>query len=251
VKKTANENIISIDKFEEHVHLWNLLSPGSGKAIVLLRRIVDAYHTDNYTHKSNTYPTILIVGKEGTRCHAKALMNSFVFETIRECRGSYLECGINSKHFFLASTCETAHLLTNVEEVGSYVESVLWRYLKFRHCEYFDPARRTCDDIYLNGLLVMTASDMAKVPKPIASAAHYVINLEAYTAEQLRLLLHQRLSVSQTKYAGESVLAYIVENSDGTVRDCIQVLKLAHLFMRSDGRKELLLRDVKKAVHFV
>jgi len=249
MKTAANKNIIRIDDFDEHVHLWNLLSPGTkGKAIVLLRNIVDAFQSDNFAERSNTYPAVLIVGKEGTRCHAKSLINSFAFETTRECRGSYFDHGVNSKHFFYASTCETAHLLTNIDEIGNNVESVLWRYLKFRHCAYWDIGMRECDHIYVHGLIVLTASDITKVKKPIVDAVDYVVQLEAYTSEQLRLILHQRLSVSQTKYAGEPLLAYLVDNSDGTVRDCIDLLKTAHLLMRSQGRMEMLLSDVEKAV---
>ena len=38
-----------LDEFEQYIHLWNVIPGGSGKGIVLLRKIVDSIQADNYS----------------------------------------------------------------------------------------------------------------------------------------------------------------------------------------------------------
>ncbi len=74
-KKENTQIICSIDEFEREVNLHRIISGGMGKGLVLLRKIADSIHYNNYFNPGTKIPSVLICG-EGARTHAYALINS-------------------------------------------------------------------------------------------------------------------------------------------------------------------------------
>ncbi len=117
MKNTENIKTRNLDEFEKDVNLYRLVSGGQNNALELLRKIVDKIHLDNSANPSKKLPSILIHGKEGTRLHALALLNSLCIVDIRECKGIFLDNGLNSRENFEDSYFDTAHLITSAEEL--------------------------------------------------------------------------------------------------------------------------------------
>jgi hypothetical protein len=146
-KQEEQKQLYGLDEFENHCHLWNIVPGGSGKAIVMLRKIVDSIQADNHSQLYNNMPSFLICGEKdtGKNLVARALVNSLAIEDIRQVPAQYLDNGIPSSQFFRDSLYGTAHIITSAEQISKIGESVVWRYLKQRFCKYYNYATRDYD----------------------------------------------------------------------------------------------------------
>lgn len=235
-----------LEQFENYVNLWNIVPGGSGKGLVLLRKVVDAFHS--CTNKDNyKFPSFLITGPEGSgrRLAAKALANSFALEDIRECPGKYLDNGINSSMFFLDSTPNTAHIITDIQE-NKRSESVLWRYLKEGKCNYFNHMDGSFSKvIYAYGLIIMTGKKEA-VPQTILKATSHIVELEPYTTEQIKCILHQILFFMGVEYQGEAVLTELIRIFPVNIKKSVELLKMSIELMRAELQDYLTVELVNK-----
>ena len=246
-EKTENNSIYEIDDFKFHSHLWNLIPSGQGKGIVLLRSIIDAIQANNYSRPGNKLPSILIIGEEGKKLTAIAIANSLQIEDIRECKAVYLDNGISSFQHFCESTTNTAHILTDVNELKPNAESALWRYLSKRRCSYFNFLTKNIDNIlFCNGLIIMTSKDIESVSIPIIKETDYIVELEPFTTEQLKIIVHQRLKFCGIRYEGEEVLQAIVGAEPVGLKQVMQFLKRCVIFMQAEYGDCLSLEMVEK-----
>jgi len=238
-----------LEQFEDCVNIFTLISGGSGKGVALLRKIVDSIHANSCSYSVNILPSFLITGPSGSgkKLTAKALANSLALTDIRECPANFLDNGINSGDFFQDSTHNTAHIITDIHD-SKKCESVLWRYLKERKCNYYNVFDGTFNKIiYCNGLIVMTAICKDAVPESLIKIIPYVIQLEPYTCEQVRCILHQYLFFMGIEYGGEVVLDELVKTNPIYVTRSLELLKNSINIMRAELKDYLSLELVYKA----
>jgi len=239
-----------LHELEQFINLWSIVPGGSnGKGVVLLRKIVDSIHCGNYLNPVNRLPSFLIIGQFGTgkRLVSKALANSMAMEDIRECPAQYLDNGISSNTFFEDSTPFTAHIITGVHD-AKRCESVLWRYLREGKCAYYNFMDGTCSKvIYCNGLIIMTATSKEAVSPLLLKATTHVIDLEPYTQEQLKSILHQYLFFMGIEYQGEAVLEELAKTKSTDIKKSIELLKIAVNLMRAELQDYLTVELVNKA----
>jgi hypothetical protein len=240
-----------IYEFDKYCHLWNIFGGGSGKGLDLLRKIVDSIHANNYSNPGNKLPSILITG-QGKDLIAKATVNSLNIDDVRVCKARYFENGILSYQFFNDSLTNTAHIIEDVEQLKETYESVLWRYLEQRCCQYFKFGNRSCDVIlHCNGIIILTAKDIKSVSKNIVNSVDHIIELEPYTREQFLLIAHQYLKFCGIGYDGESVLQEIVGSVPQGIRVVIKNLKICIVMVRANLETCLTVEIVKKAKRIV
>ena len=247
--KTQNNTIYEIDDFQHHCHLWNIVPSGQGKGIVLLRKIVDAIQNNNYSRPYNKIPSFLITGEEGKGLVARALVNSLQIEDIRECPSCYLENGISSHQFFSDSITNTAHIITHIEHLNKVAESVVWRYLAQGRCTYSNFFTKKIDSIiHCNGLIVLTTKNKDVLSSSIIKAIDNIVELERFSNEQLKLIVHQRLKFIGMEYDGEGILQEIVGKDPLGIGEVMQFLKKCVMLMHAENWDCLTYEIVEKAV---
>ena len=75
MKKQQEKQIISIDDFEKHVSLNNIIHAG-GNAVAKLKKIADSLQYDQFNQLVR-FPTLLITGKgEGKSTLGRAFLNT-------------------------------------------------------------------------------------------------------------------------------------------------------------------------------
>lgn len=248
MKKQEEQNIYELADFENHCHLWNIIPGGSGNSIALLREIVDSIQYDNYYSPGNKTPVILITGATGKRFTAQVLANSLLMEDVRICPAEYFENGYYSHQFFSDSYLNTAHIVTNIEELQNRVESTLWRYISNRQCSYYNGVKKAYGNtVYCNGLIVLTAHDKNVVQKTILKAVDFFVELEPLSIDMLKAVVHQRLFFCGVKYDGEEVLHAIVEQGAGQIEFVIPFLKQCIMMMKAELADCLDMEIVEKA----
>lgn len=247
--KNTKQNIIrSLNEFDDEVNLYRLISGGESKGLITLRKIVDKIHSDAYSNPGTKLPSILIHGKEGTRIHALALLNSLCISDIRECESRYFDAGMNSKEIFEGSRSSSAHLLTNVHLLRSVQESTIWRYLRTGRCAYHNYVTKTKEYIHCNGMIILTANDIAKVAPPILSSVDYKVEIEPYNQSQLELIVHMKLKFCGIDYGDdEEVLKTVTEYGNGQLSLIIDFLKACELMFRCEPKEVLDLKLIQRA----
>ena len=247
MEHTQHKQLYEIDDFEKQCHLWSIITGGTGKGVLLLRKIVDAIQSNSYARPDSNLPSILITGS-GKQLVATALVNSLALEDIRTCHANYLENGITSHQFFSDSTANTAHIITCIEHLKGNTESVLWRYVKNRCCNYYNYATKKFDNIvHCNGLIILTATSRKLVPYPLLKATDYIIELEPLTNEQCEIVVHQYLKFCGIDYDGEQVLQAVVGNTLSSISQIMQLLRICIVVMRAEHEECLTVEIVEKA----
>ena len=244
---TQNKQLYEIDDFAKQCHLWSIVPGGTGKGILLLRKIVDAIQSNSYARPDSKLPSILITGS-GKQLAANALVNSLATEDIRICHSKYLENGITSYQFFNDSTANTAQIITNIENLKTNAESTLWRYVKNRCCNYYNYATQKYDNtVHCNGLIILTATSRKLVPYPLLKATDHIIELEPLTNEQCEIVVHQYLKFCGIDYDGDQVLQAVVGDALCSMRQVMQLLRTSIVILRGEHEDYLTVEIVEKA----
>ena len=249
-QEEKQKEIYEINDFIKYCHLWNIFSGGSGKGVVLLRKIIDSIQNDNYKNPYKKLPSFLIVGEQGTgkKLVARAIANSLICDDVRECPGQYFGDSIPTYQFFLDSFPNTVHIITNIEKLNKAGESAIWKYLKQGICKYYNYAKKNYDIMLkCNGMIILTATSN-KNKKAIVDAVDYIIELEPYTSEQLELVVHQILKVlCKIEYDGELVLQEIVEQGGGEISMVLDFLKICLMLLKAELKDCMDMEIVEKA----
>ena len=246
--KKVKQKGVSLANIDGHVHLWNIRSTGSGKAVSFLKTIVDSIHHDNPSSEDYVYPTILITGNEGKATNVNALINSLAMNDLdyRECEGEYFDNGIYSRPFFKDSSCDTVYVINNIDRLKGTSGYILWEFIKHKKHTFQNWNNGDKDCVHLHGLLVMTTSDTKNISPSVLKEIDYIIDIESCSALQQEEIVKQRLDFSDVAYEDKAV-EMIVKVTNKTVSKCIDLLKRSFVIMRADGRDKLSLKDVERA----
>lgn len=242
MSKAQKQIVRDLDSFED-ISLWQLIPAGKGYALTKLKTIVDSIHNSNNTK----IPSILLTGLEGKRTYGRSFIRALGIETINEIHGSLLQPVSGVMQFF-CNTTDTAHLITDVNQIHSLVKLSICQILKYKRFYLFNYMKEGLESFEVPGLIVLTAKDINKVAGPIVDAVDYIIEIEPYNIQQSELVVLQRLKYCNIDYEMEEVLSEIVSFSDGELKKIIKFLKVCIAVMRSAGREDkLLLKDVEEA----
>ena len=246
-KKTKEKH--DIDEFEEYAHLWNLVPGGKGEGIVLLRKVVDSIQ-NNFNEPLVKTPSFLIAGGKATgkKLLDRAITNSLALEDVRVCPADFFENGIFSSQHFWDSSFNTAHIITDIEQLKGTAEATLWKYVKNRECKYFNHMDRNYSNtICCNGWIIMTCKDADLINDAMLSAVDHIIEIEPLNNDQLIAVLHQKLVFVGVEYAGEEVLKAIVDAGMGRIELVMDFLKKNLILLNAEMKDCLDMQIVNKA----
>ncbi|AQT68248.1 hypothetical protein STSP2_01404 [Anaerohalosphaera lusitana] len=247
MKNTRQQKILKpLDDFDEAVSLWNIMPSGSGKAVQLLRKIVDQVHEDRFSNGSVRYPSLLIHGHEGKRTLARAFVNSLGFDEADEIYGRFMDADHRAKAFF-GKQGEVSHVILDAEKIRPVTLSIIWEMIEKGEHDFTNILGQK-ENIFISGPLILTTSDIGRVHKSIRDAAGFTVEVEPFSEEQMKLIIHQRLVFCGIKYEGEDVLEAVVNAGGGSVSDSIKLLRMAYVMMRADGRGKLSGNDIERTL---
>ena len=236
-----------LNAFNLHINLWNIIPAGSGKGVVMLRKAVDAIHNGNYKNPGCRPPSFLICGAKGKRLAVRALTNSLAIADVRLCPAKYFENGYPSFKLFSDSYPETAHVITNIENLTPMTEVTVWKFLHNKVCNYYSQTQKVSNILGCNGMIILTAKNKAIVSDEIIKSTDFICELEPLTQDQLLTVIHQRLVFCGIEYEGEEVLKAIFEQGFGQIEDIIPALERSLMLMEAELQDRLTLAIVEKA----
>jgi hypothetical protein len=236
----TKQDICDLAEFDDTVSLWQLIPAGKGKALSLLRTIVDSIHNSD----NPKLPSILIIGDEGKRTYANAFFRALGVKQINEIHASLLLPGSGLAQFF-SSEYNVAHLIAYVELLVPTVDLSICQILKSNEYHIYNFLKEEEDTFNMPGLVVLTARNLSEVVDPIIETVDYIVLIEKYT--HLDLVLLQRLRYIGVDYECEDVLQKVLKVGKGQLKYMINFLQVCISVMMADGRNRLLLKDIEKA----
>lgn len=235
------QDIIQADDtmFIAHSNLWTL-PDCSCDGIELLRHIADSVNNGSVAD----YPSVLIIG-HGKDFMAQSLSNSVFMQDVRVCKGQHFDQGYSSYQFFDHSMPTTAHIIEDVQDIKPVSQAMIWKYLKLGCCCYF----RGVDSniLHCNGMIILTADTISRVPKVIANSVDHIAYLAPHTRDYLNKVIRQYLKFCGIGYTNKKVIAEILNNNP-TIRQVIQTLKICMVILKSQVQNNLTVSVVKKAI---
>lgn len=242
-KKKQKQEVKCFDLFESDSNLWNIIGPN--KSLIMLKKLVDSQQW----YQNQKPPSIMISGGQGKRFLAAAYIHSLGME-IKEIPAGFLDCYSNGKSFFLNAdhNDNIAYLVTNLETLKPSAEYSLWQLLKVGSAKYYAPQEGF---VLCQGPFIFTCNDLSRVNPYIRRELQYIIPLESYSQEELKLLVFQRLKYSNISYENELILERIVQAGENNLKKIINIVRNAITMMFAEGRDCLTLKDVDLALRLI
>jgi Holliday junction resolvasome RuvABC ATP-dependent DNA helicase subunit len=234
-----------LSAFDRSVSLYQLLPCGDGKALRILKTIVDACHEQ----PGRRVPSLLIVGNQGKSSYGRAFQRALGIEQIHETDARLLTAGVECSHFFSPKENE-AHIITSVEKLPVRAESYLYSILRNQTWSLKGWDRKV-ETFPVLGSIVMTTGSLNAVSEPIRDAVDHIVQLSIYSEEQLRLIVLQRIRYCGLGYQEEEVLGEIVRQGHGTLRHIIRFLRVCIAVALSSDRSSIGLHEVHVAQRIV
>lgn len=246
-KNTENKQILSVDRFDEEISLWQLIPCGSGRGTTHLRLIADSILNNNQPLQPTKPLSLLLHGKGGAKkTHASAFLRAIGIDSANRIPAGMLYSLRDMSEYFDSAE---AHIITEIDDmhpmlhmnIDSIIEKGEFTTYKYQN-------EKECHPVTVH--VILTANDISDVSPLIVQMVNHVVRLESYTKEQLKLVLIQRL-----KYCGiesdisEKTLDLLIGDAEPlTLYALIRVLKVAITVMLADSRRIMTDTDIRKAV---
>jgi hypothetical protein len=243
MKKSEEKRIPELAEFDDTISLWQMIPAGSGKGLMLLKKIVDYI----INTRPSRCPSIIITGQQGIRTHAHAFLRALGLEDVREMDGFLLQPCSSLIEYFRAPSANTGYVITGAHQLDPQVQVKMIDILNRRKFNMFNFIKESKETYCVEGTLILTAPSLYVVSESIRRTADYHVAIEPYTHQQKILLVLQRLKYCGLEYDSEEVLVEVVLRGNGNLREIIQLMQVCMMLLRADGRTVLEMQDVKKA----
>jgi hypothetical protein len=246
MKKQQQNQIISIDEFDETVSLYQLLPAGEGRALAHLKTIVNSILL-NPEQEQRKPLSLLLVGKQGTRTHGRAFIRALGIEDVREAPAQLLQSPPNAAHdFFNDFVSFQSFLISGIDVLYTPVQKIFHEIITKGKYFGYNYQKRAREVVYVYNPVIMTARDISKIPDYFQESIEHIVMLEEYS-ERLELVVLQRLKYAQIDYEDEKVLNLLVVYGHNDLQNIIRLLKNSITSMLAGNRSVLTVGDINKA----
>ena len=247
MKKQKQEQVISINEFDETASLHQLIPSGAGHGLKHIKLIVDSI-LNNPKEESSKPLSLLITGKQGVRTHAFCFIRALGLEHINELPAPLIQSTYSSISDFFNPllTCDS-YIISSVEILHSSILTILYQIMTKGKYSLNNHYSKTQEITAIYHPLIMTAQSKTKMPNYFTEKIDHIVELDDYTDQQLELVVLQRLIYCKIDYDDEKILKIIVKYGCSNLNQIIRLLKCSITVMLADSRRVLTVDDVKKA----
>jgi hypothetical protein len=247
MKRAEEKRTISLADFDHEVSLYQLIPAGTGKALCLLKRIVDYI----LIAKPEKIPSLLITGEQGVSTYARCFLRALGIEYIKKVDGIFIKTCSSLPLIFGNHSSDAGYILSNVHQVDRAIQSDLNDILSNRTFESYNYFNEKLEVQHVEGLLVLTANQIDQVPESIRNAIDYHVVLEPYSHEQRILLILQRFKYCGIQCESNSVLQAIDVFGGGKIRLMVYLLQICITIIATENRTKITLQDLMKAADLI
>ena len=193
--------------------------------------------------------SLLIVGKQGLRTHARAFLRALGLGYPCETPAHLLQSTQTEIYNYFNPTrlCDS-YIISSVSLLYTPTLKTLYEIISDGRFSIFSNIRKATELIPVHNPIIMTTKNIKKIPEYFLEKIDHVVEIGDYTDQQLELVVLQRLKYSQVDYAEEKVLWLVKEYGSKNLHEIIRLLKDAITIMLSEDRTVLTVEDVKKVM---
>jgi hypothetical protein len=247
MKRAEEKRTISLADFDHEVSLYQLIPAGTGKALCLLKRIVDYI----LIAKPEKIPSLLITGEQGVSTYARCFLRALGLEFIKKVDGFFIQTCSGLPLIFGNHSRDAGYILANVNQMDRAIQSHINDILTKRQFELYNYFSEEREVHHVEGVLVLTSNQAETIPDSMKKAIDYHIVLEPYSHEQRILLILQRFKYCGIQYESNSVLEAFVIFGNGNIHLMVQLLQICIAIISTEGRTTITLKDLKKAADLI
>lgn len=244
MEKQTQQIVSDVHSFDKEVSIYKILF--QDKTTSLLKYVIEKISIDKNDNMITKLPSILISGREGKKLIIRALSNSLCnrFEHIQ---GNHLVMGGCCGSLYKKVDHQILYFVSSAEELASSSITLLYKFLtqcSVRVRNYMPDEYKTVSA--QNKLFVFSVNDPKKLCPDLYKEIDYHCYLQGYSAEQMEIIVEQRLKWCAVDYQKE--IPAIIAHNCKTIARCIRLLSVCFLIMRSDGRTNMIMEDVQKGI---
>lgn len=250
MKKQDQKHIVSIDRFDQEVSLYQLVPPGTGRGLSHLKTIVDSilYNPEQQPRKPLS---LLVIGKQGAKTCGRAFLRALALDEINETPAQLLHSQTIIHEFFKPLFMPQGYLVSDINYLYPSAIKTLYQIIskgEYSGCESY---RKAQEIVCVYCPVVMTARDLDKIPDYFKEQISHIVSMDDYSEEQKFLICLQRLRYCGIDYEEEEVLSLLVKYGCGDLHQVIRLLKDSITVVMAENRSVLTVSDVKKAVGYM
>ena len=235
---------VRLDEYR-NLSLWQMIPAGDGKALQMLKAVVNSLLNSHPVRESNKPLSLLISGDAGKRTHAKAFLKSMGCEDIRVSPAAVFCSNNDLVEFFSNSSPDTGYVIFDLHSVPGGALKKLFEILHDGELSIIDLRReKIVHPIF--GVIIMTMRDKMKLPIYLKECFTHIIALDKYTEQQKELIALQRLKYSNIQLESDEVLRTLSLYGKPYLNSLIRLLNVSITIMMSDGRNVLTNSDVRQ-----
>jgi len=197
------KNALRFRDFENEISLWQLITPGKGRAMLQLKDIVDSYL--NSPRQSSKPLSVMITGREGKRLHALSFIRALGNGYINEMPWSLIESYEELATFLKRGENFDCSLITDFKLLLPHSVKPLYQSLKTGEFIYAVYMLDTPFKCTVSKPIVITCKSISAVPNSIKDNIDFIVELEDYTDRQCHDIIKQRLSFHGIEYEPDIV----------------------------------------------
>jgi hypothetical protein len=242
MKQQERQTISHINSFNDEVSIYKVLF--QDRTTTLLKKIVEQISNDRFDGNRAKYPSILLIGNSSKKLLAEALCNTICFN-YEEIQGDLLGQGGQTNTLYENAPRETLFHISLADKLSNYSISSLFRFLRQGYVLCRNPFTRESEMVHTMGkMFVFSAKTVENMNADLRKIIDHHCYLSDYNDEQLRVIVSQRLHWCNIEY-NEQVPVVIVEHSQGSISNCINLLKTIYCIIRAGCKSKIEVDDVE------
>ena len=184
MKKQKTKQIISLDDFDNTVSLWQLLPSGVGSGLKRLKIIVDSIQNGKVEQLIKPL-SLLIVGNQGTRTHARAFLRALGLEFPYETPAHLLQSTVTEIYNYFNPTrlCDS-YIISSVSLLYTPTFKTLHEIISSGRYSVFNNVRKATELIPVHNPIIMTTKNKKKIPEYFLEKIDHVVEIGDYTDQQ-------------------------------------------------------------------
>ena len=213
----------------EHLNLNNI--KGNHNAKTLCNCLVTSLFEEKENSNIPTYPKVLLLGPTGKEAFASAIHNSLANIDFIELSGDYVCKGGDDIVDILKCSNEfDTIVITEANNLSTYAQNVIWKYLKRGEVELVDIFERRKEIINVPDItLILSTTTLEGISQSLHSL-FTIVHMCPYTKYELVEILKQHCSFYRISYESDEVLEKLVERADGRSGKALKLLEWARKF---------------------
>ncbi len=242
------KEVLRFADFEEEVSLWNLVLPGNGAVRRQFEDIIDSLENRYY----HTVPplTVLIVGKEGKKLHAAALLRALDKTVIKSAPARYFIEKEDVSSLLRYSESYMGYIVSDFEPLNHLNYKLLNEIITEGTYTIWDNHKKSLISYFVNNPIIVTAEETSLVPECMLQKFQHIVFLQDYTSQQIRRIIRQRIDYCRLDY-DDHVVGAVMQRCNLSLKHASRLLEACITSLQAKKENRLTQSHIERVIGYM